>query len=79
MATQNDTARDTSQPLAQALDQNAALLHLLCGWDVNAPPHELHAQFTAIETCARNSEIFLCNAIEARREEAARGALMRAS
>jgi hypothetical protein len=52
------------QLLGQAIDQHAALLYLLREWDVNAPPHELHAQFTAIEACARNTEALLGNALE---------------
>jgi hypothetical protein len=67
MATLNDTPRDPGtlgQMLADARDQHAALLHLLRDWDVSAPPHELHAQFTAIEACARNTERLICSAIE---------------
>lgn len=62
-----DTLHDAAamQPLlGRALDHHAALLHLLRDWDINAPPHDLHAQFTAIEACARITETALYEAIE---------------
>ncbi len=66
MATLNDTLpASLRQKIAEAIEQQAAILYLLREWDVLAQPHELHAQFTAIEACTFKAERALRTALEA--------------